>query len=58
MDYIDIPSDQLLPEIEKAITEQIGNVTLPENQKIVISDIKWTAEGLRVWILTGKLGDG
>lgn len=47
--YVDIPSEQLLPEIEKGIKEHMEK-TMP----VTIKEIKWTAEGLRVWIQTKK----
>jgi len=52
--FIDIPSEKLLPELEKGIREQIEKVMLPEVGYLGVDRLEWTAEGLRVWMLTGK----
>ena len=58
MEYIDIPSEQLLPEVEKAIKQQLEQVTLPEGKKIIIERVKWTAEGLPSGIYFYRLQAG
>lgn len=52
--FIDIPSDKLIPEIQKSVEEQLKQAMIPEIQVIKIEKIDWTEKGLRVWILTEK----
>jgi len=55
-EYIDIPSKQLIPEFEKGMKDLIKQSSVP-GMDIEISKIKWTAEGLRVWIKMEKIND-
>ena len=48
--HVDVPSEQLLPEMEKSIREMMSNIMVGEKKKVVIEKIEWTEKGLRVWI--------
>jgi len=52
--YVDVPADQLLPELEKGIKKQMEDVMLGEKKKVVIEKLEWTKKGIRVWIQTKK----
>ena len=60
MEYIDIPSSQLLPGIEEGIKNKMEEqmkaleVLLPDNKNIEVDKVEWTAEGIRVWMVTEK----
>jgi hypothetical protein len=51
VDFIIVPSKQLLPEMQKAIEEQMKEVILPGNKKLEIKKLEWVEEGLKVWIV-------
>lgn len=51
MKYIDIPSEQMLPDMEAGIKEQLKDVKIPGVEDIKVEKIEWTAEGLRIWMV-------
>lgn len=52
--FIDIPSDKLLPELEKGIRDQMEKVLTSETGYVGVDKVEWTAKGLRVWMLSVK----
>ena len=48
--FVDIPSDKILPDIEKGIIDNMKIMMQHEDKKVVIEKIEWTPEGIRVWI--------
>lgn len=46
--HVDIPSSQVLPELEKGIIDQMKILMLAEKKKVIITELKWTAEGIRI----------
>lgn len=52
--FIDIPSDKLMPSLLEGVEKQLKNTMLPEIGYLEIDRIEWTAEGLRIWMLTKK----
>jgi hypothetical protein len=48
--HIDIPSTDILPEIEKSVKEQFKDIVIPGIDKVVVERLEWTAEGIRLWI--------
>jgi len=55
---IDIPSEDILKELEPALKLQIKEATQTLGGEAIIQKVEWTAEGISVWILTGKLDIG
>jgi hypothetical protein len=48
--HVDVPSEQLLPDMEEGIKRMVENLMSGEKKKVVVEKVEWTEKGLRVWI--------
>jgi len=52
--FDDVPAEQILPELEKSLLENMKKLMANEKKKIVVERLEWTEKGIRVWIHTKK----